>query len=191
MDGSSRVFPVDGETTLGGKTYKAKAHFNEDYAEIEAHLLSLKPNPQKETKALVEAFADDPLMQEAALRVGMEQCCRLRYITRFELRDWLQNTIPGTAFAAWLSIRDDPQAEIDGLTKEKVLSLMLKEIEDAVAEAGEESVAKVTQAILEKHHEEINQAGGEDWRGNSTGSLPTLSPEVSEPKTSTSPSTGE
>jgi hypothetical protein len=190
MDGSSRVFPVDGEITLGGKAYKCKARFNKDYAEIEAHLLQLRPDPRVETRAMVEMYADNPVMQEAALRIGMEQCCKLRYITRYELYDWIQNTVPGCAFAVWLAVRDDPDAKADGLNLDKVQELMLAEIEDAVAQADAESVDAVTKAVLESYHDPINQAGGEDWRGNSTGSPPTPSQEVSEPETSTSRSTG-
>ncbi len=191
MDGSSRVFPVDGEITLGGKNYKCKARFNKDYAEIEAHLIELKPNPQTETRLMVEEFSGNRVMQEAALRVGMESCNRLRYINKYEISDWLQNTVPGCAFAVWLAVRDDMDAEADGLDLEKVQELMLAEIEDAVAQANAESVAAITKTILESYHDPINRAGGEDWRGNSTGSPPTPSPEVSEPETNTSQSTGE
>lgn len=171
MDGASRMFAAPAELTLGGRRFRADPRIARHYAEMEQHVLSLRPKPIAVVKESLALFDGDPDMQAELLRLAVQEACRAKAVSRGELAEWM-NSIDGTVFVTWLSIRDGAP----DVTREQVQAWMLEEIE-SVAEklakqAGltEEAAAdRAAEQVLERVHEKINAISGEGDLGNSTG----------------------
>lgn len=208
MDGASRAFAAPVRHTIGGKDLEVRGTLAENWAELEQEYLKRRPNPLEVAKENIALFEDQPELQNYLLKMAFDKACQARSAMMPEINEWL-NTIDGSAFLTWLSVRhNDPE-----LTPAKVKDMLMSDIESevdalikslGVTEATEADMAKLTEhatkAVVGKTHDAVEQAGGGDWRGNSTGPPPpeaetagdiNLSPgdesSESSPKSSTGP----
>lgn len=185
MDGASRVFAAPVGLELGGRRFRVKGRLAEHYAEIEQQILSVRPDPIHVAKKAMAEFKDEPARQEAILRMAMDRAMQGRVVTRLELQEWL-DTVPGTAFALWLSIRDnDPPVTLEW-TQQAYLDKVNDMVEELIQSGivPEEADAVATVKVTDALHTTMNQASGADTRGNSTGSSPTRSKAASKRKKS-------
>jgi len=172
MDGASRMFAAPAEIKLGGRTFRARGRLARHYAEMEQHVLSLRPKPIAVVKESLALFDGDPDMQAELLRLAVQEACRAKAVTGIELRDWM-NTVPGTAFVTWLAIREDAPE----VTREQVQEWLLEDV-DRVAQqlyeatAGlppDEAIEAAQEQVLTPLHDQLDRASGEDPAGNLTG----------------------
>jgi hypothetical protein len=171
MDGASRVFASPRRYTLGGVEYAVRGRIARFYGEMEAEIVSRRPNPLKVFRDSVDLFEGNPSLQEQLYEAAKVEAFRAKSVTRIELFEWMQS-LDGAVFCLWLSIRDnDP----DTLTRERVRELVYDAV-DQIAEQyvvdGVEPVQAAVQAVTEKSQEiqnVINQVSGEDEAGKATG----------------------
>ena len=172
MDGASRVFAAPATVTIGGKEYFVKGRIAQHVGEVEQHILSRRPDPLKVFAESAPLFDDRPDLLEKMAKTAMERATAARFATQDEVAAFF-DTMEGTAFAIWLSIRDSAAdlQKPDGW--KEVHRLLLEEV-DNLAEALSRDEAE--RQVVEKVHGAINRASGADPRGNSTGPLsPTVS----------------
>jgi len=165
------MFAAPAELTLGGRRFRADPRIARHYGEMEQHILSLRPNPIAVAKDSMALFEGDPDIQTELLRLAMAEASRAKAVTRGELAEWM-NSIDGTVFVTWLSIRDGAP----DVTREQVQAWMLEEIESVAVKLAEQAGltedAAADQAagqVLDRVHDRINAISGEDDLGNLTG----------------------
>lgn len=171
MYGADRLFAVPSRLVLGGKTYECRGRIMRHYGEMEAEV---RRRRQREDPLVVarnglELFVDKPEFQRQLLEVAMDQATRHKWVTRSELYEWM-DTLEGTAFCAWLSIRHNDES----LTPESVLRVMLDDMDEATAKLAEsmpsdEAGKQAEEQVKHATHEAIRQASGSDTAGNLTG----------------------
>jgi len=171
MDGAARAFAAPTTTTIGGREFRVNPKVADCYAEMEQHILSLRPDPFEVALASMERLAAYPEMQKELLRLASEKAFSSRIVTQSELRDW-QHSIPGVTFMMWLTIRHNTPS----VTYQWVMENVLGDINEAMftlLESGmseDEARAAAEDAKIAELHKAVDQASGADERGNSIGS---------------------
>ena len=175
LEGVSRASGVGVTFVLDGETLKISGRLMEHYGEIEAAVLAKRGSPvsaamtaiaeqnssvAKECAAMGESEAAAYLLrvtvlnessQTKALEVAYDKEKLWRNVSGAEISEWM-GTFQGSRFIAWLAIRDnDP----DKYTLDHVTRMIL-------SDAANNSESAVIAAL----NEAINQASGEDLRGN-------------------------
>jgi len=171
MDGASRAFASPWPYTLKGVEYRLRGRIARFYGEMEAEILSRRPNPLQVYRDNVGLFADNEDFQKDLYESAKREAFRVKSVTRIELFEWMQG-LDGAIFCLWLSLRDnDPKL----LTLEYVRTAVYDEADAAAHElldGGMDPVEAATKAVTdtaEAIQKRISQAGGEDELGNSTG----------------------
>ena len=169
MDGASRMFAAPTELTLGGRTLQVDPRVAHLRGQIEQHILESKPNPLEVARNNVELFSGSPDMQAELLKLGMQEACRAKSVTRMEFVEWI-NTVEGTIYVLWLQTRacNSPPPTLD-----EIKGLYDDDLETVIQQLGaastEEDVADAAESVLQKIQDKMNRASGEDELGNSTG----------------------
>lgn len=168
MDGAARAFASPAEIEIDGRTHEVRALVGEMYGAIEQKILSLRPDPFAIAKEKMALFDDMPEAQTQLLKIAMEEARAVKSVAGAEAKAWC-NSLDGTAFTVWLTIKHNE----DPLTAEQVKAWLLRQIGemvDAIAEAEKVNRAVAQEAATDKVltgvHDIVNQASGEDLRGN-------------------------
>lgn len=170
--GISRAAGVGPTIELGGVTYAVKGRVLQHYGEIEADILARRPDPFDLIRPMLATAT--PEMRRELFGLAFDRAKAWRNVTQADITEWFA-TPRAKMFSIWLAVRDnDPQK----LTLEAVTSMVMDKAEEAMRakiakgakktdeeEARSEAFDKITADIAEK----IDQASGEDVRGNSTG----------------------
>lgn len=164
------MFGVPGELTLAGHVYRLNPKVARKYGQIEAKILSLRPDPIKMMKRAYDEFNGFPEVQESIIRQGMEQARKARFVTAEETRDYLY-TPDGTIFLIYICAVDFDAS----LTEEQVRTDYLDEVDrravdySALGLAMQVAASRAQAEVMEMCHEVIDRISGEDALGNSTG----------------------
>lgn len=177
MDGVSRAAGVGPTIQLGGKTLTVSGKILEHYALFEAEVLRQRDDPvslamkgiaagqqvaaeraaqmdAKERTTFLAAFREiNEQSNRRLLEIAYDKAKQWRFVAPEEIQQWL-NTFAGTCFCLWLAVRHNG----DEYTLENVTKLLLQRF---AHESQAEVITQVQSAI--------DQASGEDYRGNSTG----------------------
>lgn len=172
MDGISRTAGVGPLITLGGEKFTVQGRILRHYAEIEAEIIKLRGNPLQMVRDSVAAMSGggdvDSLLQRPEFLTNVvsmmfDEAKRWRFVDRQDLAQFLSNTWHGIVVSTWLAIRHN---DIQRLTITEVGNLLSDEYESRMRKDPEDA-----QQFAESIFSAIDQAGGEDELGNSTGSL--------------------
>ena len=170
MDGASRMFAAPVEITLGGRKLQVNPRVAHLRAKVEQHILESRPNPLQVARENMKAFSGDPAMQAELMRLGMEMACKAKSVNQGDFAEWI-NTVEGTIYVLWLQTRD---CNAPPPTLEEVREAYDEEVESVVREItadspSDQDVSQAAGTVLERIHDKINRASGEDELGNSTG----------------------
>jgi hypothetical protein len=165
------MFAAPVPMTIGGKQYQARALRGKDYAQIEQHMLGLRPNPIKIVKDNWAALAEQPDLQQQMLQVAMAEACRVKSVSFKDAQEWM-DSLEGTVYVTWLQVKQ----ENGSVTLEEIRDGVYKDIEERMQSLvssdlfrEEEAEPQAQQQILQEMQEQLNRASGEDELGNSTG----------------------
>jgi len=163
LDGISRAAGVGPLITLCGEQYEVQGRILRHYATIEAEIIKRRGNPLQLVRECIEGLAgaesvsevfDNPEMLTRLVSVMFDEAKRWRHLNE----EW-----HGTVVATWLAIRhNDPKR----LTVDKVGEMVSDDYEDRMRKEGMEAAEQLIADIFAA----IDQAGGEDEMGESTGS---------------------
>ena len=175
MDGAARAFGASTEIEIRGRKYEVRPRIIDMWAAIEQRILSLRPDPFAVAREKIAMFDGQPEIQKQLLQMAFDEVKQHRSVAGEEARAWC-NTLDGVAFTLWLAIKHNPDPPTESDVKLWLLGMideMVNEIQKATESAtAAEAMDRARDEVLEKVHAVMNQASGEDLRGNSTG-LPT------------------
>lgn len=135
------------EIAIGEKTYKMRPLTVGAYAELEAYIVSKRPDP---LALASQAAAKAPASQHDAIwRAAMDRAMALRTVTPEEAQAF-EDSMDGLAWKFWQCIRQD-HPEVDSIQAAKEL----------IISAGDERLREIAVAT--------ELASGEADLGNSTG----------------------
>lgn len=158
---------------LGGETLKITPRLVRYFGEMENEIRKDRGNPFDLIRQAAEALKDsDPEILERIIGESFMAAKRWKDVSMGEIWEWMVNSWKGRRYAIWLTIRDnDPKWTFEHFTQ-----VFCDEFEDRYRTEG----AKAAQDWMSGIESTIEQIGGEDEVGNSTGSQESTATETEE-----------
>ena len=163
MDGLSKNAGVGPVIELGGEKYPVQPKILRHRGLIEAQIIKRRGNPFELLRSAAQAFSGDVATLAALMPDVIKGSKDWGTVTINEFAEFIETTWEGRVLTVWMAIKhNNPER----LTVSHVEELFLDEYERLIRkeghQAGESWWNEITTAI--------DQAGGEDEVGNSTGS---------------------